>query len=402
MKRILILTTRYPYPVVGGDRLRIYQICKALSRHYQLTLLSLCESRAEVEMALPDDGVFESVERIFMPRWRSWLNCAKALLGRTPLQIAYYRNREFRTRASALITSHDATLAHLIRAGDAVKDLPGVKFLEMTDAISLNYERVRETGYSKNDLRSHIFSLELPRLRRYEESIVQQFEHSFLVSDIDRKFLFNGQQSRLDLVSVCSNGVDLSGMPFQFNSHGQDIVFIGNMRSLQNLDAANFMASEVLPLIRAKRPQTLLRLVGRIDSVDAARLARTDGVKVTGEVPDVAAEAIEGGVGVCPLRLGAGVQNKVLEYMALGLPTVSTSLGLEGFRAKDGKELLVADDARGLADAILRLLNNRGEAESIAVAARLYVESNHSWEKQLAPLVRKVDQMCNRSEMESA
>lgn len=98
-----------------------------------------------------------------------------------------------------------------------------------------------------------------------------------------------------------------------------------------------------------------------------------------------------GGVGVCPLRLGAGVQNKVLEYMALGLPTVSTSLGLEGFSAQDGKELLLADDAQELADAVFRLLVNRAEAKSMAEAARVFVETNHSWQAQLRPLLAKVN-----------
>lgn len=393
--RLLILAPRYPYPVIGGDRLRIYQICKSLSQHYQLTLLSLCESKAELELPLPDDGVFHAIERVFMPRWRSWLNCVAALPTEVPLQVAYYRNAEFYKRAATLLKLHDATLVHLIRASDAVKKLPGVKFLEMTDAISLNYERIRKAGHARNDWRSHIFSLESWRLRRYEEAVVDHFDHSFLVSEIDRQFLFENQKSRLGRVSVCSNGVDLSGLPFQFSEKGQDIVFIGNMHSLQNLDAANFMATEVLPRIRAHRNDLSLRLIGRIREEDAIRLKQTVGVIVTGEVPDVAVEARNAGVGVCPLRLGAGVQNKVLEYMALGLPTVSTSLGLEGFKARDGQELLIADEAVGFADAVLRLLDNRDEAKSIAAAARKYVELNHSWESQLAPLVSKINMACS-------
>lgn len=397
MKKILILTTRYPYPVIGGDRLRIYQICKLLSRQFQLTLLSLCESKSELEMAFPEDGVFHSIERVLMPRWRSWLNCFAALPTDMPLQIAYYRNAEFFKRATILHSEHDATLAHLIRASDAVRHLPGPKFLEMTDAISLNYERIRSTGHSKNDWRSHVFSLESRRLRRYEQEIVDLFDRSFLVSEIDRKFLFDNQKSRLDRVSVCSNGVDLSGLPFQFSENGRDIVFIGNMFSLQNLDAVNFMALEILPRIRANRSDVSLRLIGRIREDDAVRLKQMDGVIVTGEVPDVAVEARNAGVGVCPLRLGAGVQNKVLEYMALGLPTVSTSLGLEGFRAKDGQDLLIANDAVGLAEAVLRLLNDRDEAKTMAEAARKYVEQNHSWDSQLAPLVGKINESLNYS-----
>jgi glycosyltransferase involved in cell wall biosynthesis len=391
MKRILVLTTRYPYPVIGGDRLRIYQICKLLSREYKLTLLSLCETKAELNSPLPGDGVFETIERIYMPRWRSWLNCIASLASKRPLQIAYYRNPQFYVRASELNSSHDATLVHLIRASDAVRELTCVKFLEMTDAISLNYERIRTTGHAQNDWRSHVFSMDALRVRRYEEEVVDHFDHSFLVSDIDRDFLFARQENRLKRVSVCSNGVDLSVLPYQFNESGTDIVFIGNMLSLQNLDAANFMVSDVLPLIRANRHEVSLRLIGRIRDHDAVRFKQVEGVIVTGEVPDVAAEARNAGVGVCPLRLGAGVQNKVLEYMALGLPTVSTSLGLEGFSASDGKELLIANDAVGLADAVLRLLNEREAAGTMARAARKYVETNHSWDSQLAPLLRKIN-----------
>lgn len=395
--RLLILTPRFPYPVIGGDRLRIYQICKLLSQQYQLSLLSLCESNAELNSSLPEDGVFQSIERVFMPRWRSWLNCITALPTKEPLQVAYYRSAEFYKRASALSSAHDATLVHLIRVSNAVKKLPGVKFLEMTDAISLNYERIRKTGYAKKDWRSYVFSVESLRLRRYEEEVVDYFDHSFLVSDIDRQFLFQHQKSRLDKVSVCSNGVDLCGLPFQFSESGKDIVFIGNMFSLQNLDAANFMALDVLPRIRALRSDVSLRLIGRIREEDAVRLKQMDGVIVTGEVPDVAVDARNAGVGVCPLRLGAGVQNKVLEYMALGLPTVSTSLGLEGFRAKDGQDLLIANDAVGLAEAVLRLLNDRDEAKTMAEAARKYVEQNHSWESLLQPLIEKINESLSQS-----
>lgn len=392
-KSILVITPRFPYPVVGGDRLRIYQICKELSKKYRLSLLSLCDREDEISMATPQDGVFASIERIYHPRWRSWLNCVLALPSKTPLQVAYYKNHEFIRRCAALSKSHDAIFAHLIRVGAFITQLPGVKLLEMTDAISLNYERIRERSHSMNDLRSHIFSLESRRLHRFEKSIVDHFDHNFLVSEIDRQFLFCDELSRLARVTVSSNGVDLSNMPFQFSDNGNDIIFIGNMFSLQNLDAANFMATEVLSKIRVKYPLARLRLIGRIRAEDASRLAKIEGVKVAGEVPDVAVAARDGAVGVCPLRLGAGVQNKILEYMALGLPTVSTSLGLEGFEARDGRELLVADDATGLSNSILRLLINRDEAKSIAVAARAYVEANHSWEAQLAPMVTKVNDL---------
>lgn len=391
MKRLLILAPRFPYPVVGGDRLRIYHLCRALSARYQLTLLSLCDSQDEMVMPLPEDGVFHRIERIYLPKWRSWLSSAYALLGRTPLQVAYYRHKGFRRRALELMSEHDGVLAHLIRVGEMIKDAPGVKFLEMTDAISLNYERIRSTRVSKNDLRARIYSFEVNRLRAYEEVIVDHFDHSFLVSDIDRRHLFGSRSEKLSRVSVVSNGVALEMLPYQFDKAGRDIVFIGNMFSLQNFDAAMYMSSQVLPLIRRTRTDVRLRLIGRIRPDQAVQLTAFDGVDVTGEVADVAVAAKGGAVGVCPLRLGAGVQNKVLEYMALGLPIVSTTIGLEGFDAMHERDLLVADQTDAMAAAVLMVLNDRSLAEVMANNARHYVETTHSWTAMLEPMIKIID-----------
>jgi glycosyltransferase involved in cell wall biosynthesis len=388
--RILILTPRFPYPVIGGDRLRIYQLCRELARNYTLTLLSLCESSLEMGMATPEDGIFDRIERIYLPKWRSLINCLFALPGRLPLQVAYYQHELFSRRVLELMPDHDAVLAHLIRVGDVVKNEPGIKFLEMTDAISLNYNRIRQSGHSKNDLRARVYALEARRLRNYEESIVDYFDHSFLVSEIDRQYLFSNKQDKLKRVSVFSNGVALDTMNFQFDLKGRDIIFIGNMFSLQNFDAAMYMSMEILPFIRLICPEVRLRLIGRIKAEHAAQLSVIDGVDVTGEVPDVSEAARGGAVGVCPLRLGAGVQNKVLEYMALGLPVVSTTTGLEGFSARDGIELIVADNPENFANQVIRLLQDRPLASAMAENARSYVENNHSWSAMLSPMLNVI------------
>jgi glycosyltransferase involved in cell wall biosynthesis len=384
---LLVLTSRFPYPVVGGDRLRLYRICVELAKDYELTLLSLCDDRAEEDATVPDDGVFAHVERFYLPTWRSWAASLAAIPSRTPLQVAYYRLGRFRARARELAASSDGVLAHLIRTGAAVADLPGPKFLELTDAISLNYERAKSaSSRHRLDPRTLAYRLETGRLKPFEQRIVERFDRSFLVSDVDRDHLFAPGDPRRDQVLVVGNGVDTDALAYDFAPDGTDVAFIGNLASLQNFDAALHFASDVLPLVRRIRPGTRFRVVGRIDADDAARLRALDGVDVTGEVDSVA-DAVRGaGVGVAPLRIGAGVQNKVLEYFALGLPCVSTPLALEGFGAQDGRELLVAESAQAQADAVLRLFGDRAEAERIAKAARGYVERHHSWEQVLAPL----------------
>lgn len=385
--KLLVLTSRFPYPVVGGDRLRLYRICVELAKDHELTLLSLCDNKADLRAPVPEDGVFARVERFYLPTWRSWLASLAAIPSRTPLQVAYYRLGRFTARARELAASHDGVLAHLIRTGAAVADLPGPRFLELTDAISLNYERAKSaSSRHRLDPRTIAYRLETGRLRPFEQRIVERFDRSFLVSDVDLDHLFGPGDPRRDRVLVVGNGVDTDALAYDFAPDGTDIAFIGNLASLQNFDAALHFASDVLPLVRRARPGTRFRVVGRIAPDEAQRLAALDGVDVTGEVDSVA-DAVRGaGVAVAPLRIGAGVQNKVLEYFALGLPCVSTPLALEGFGAEDGRELLVAESAQAQAEAVLRLLDDRALAERLAKAARDYVEHHHSWAQILAPL----------------
>lgn len=387
--KLLVITPRFPYPVVGGDRLRIYQMCKTLSIHFDLTLLSLSNSKNDADFKAADN-IFVTIEVIYMSKWRSWLNCILALPTKIPLQVAYYKNKKLKERATELMAQHDGTLAHLIRVGDAIKDIKAVKFLEMTDAISLNYSRIKESQYLKTNLLSRIYSFEAKRLRLYEKAIVDYFNLSILVSEIDRHYLFGDLDASDKRVLVSTNGVNLDVFQYAYSENAIDLIFIGNMLSLQNFDAALYMASEVLPKVRRYMPRLRLRLIGRISKKDANKLSAFDGVYVSGEVADVSIAAQGGAIGVCPVRLGAGVQNKVLEYMALGLPVVSTSIGLQGFDAINGEHLIVADDADEFAKEILILLNDKYKRKHMAEAARAYVECNHAWGSKLQPVIENI------------
>ncbi|KVD48537.1 glycosyl transferase family 1 [Burkholderia sp. ABCPW 11] len=389
-KKLLVLTPRFPYPVIGGDKLRIYHLCRVLSRHYSLTLLSLCETPEELRAELPDDGVFDQVERIFLSKARSYVNTLFALPTRTPLQVAYYRSGAFQEAVSRLLPSHDGVLVHLVRCAEYVRWSDKPRILEMTDAISLNYSRVKQLRNARG-LKSSVFSIEAKRLLDYERTIVDDFNLSVLVSRTDRDYLFPGEPDKR--VMVCSNGVDLSGLPYSARSMASRLlVFIGDMRTVQNQDMCHFFAEAVLPLLR-KRADYRFRIVGSIAPALAERFREYDGVEVTGRVESVAEAAADGAVGVCPMRIGAGVQNKILEYMALGLPVVTTSLGHEGLGAKSGQDLLIADTPEAFVERIEWLMAHPSEAVEMAGHARQFVEQEHGWSEMIRPLVSRIDSL---------
>jgi glycosyltransferase involved in cell wall biosynthesis len=387
-QKLLVLTPRFPLPPIGGDRLRIYQVCKQLSAVCDLTLLSLCATRDEMHAPVDAGGVFTSVHRVYHPRWKSACGALSVLPSRTPLQVGYYRNREFSWQLRELAPRHDGILAHLIRTGDYIRDLPMPKFLEMTDAISLAYNRISKIRLG-NIFQSLLYRIEASRLKNYEVEIMRSFDLTVLVSAIDRDFLDRGAVA--DDILVCPIGVELKSFPFNYSPDSRTIVFIGNLTSHQNLDAASFFAGAILPLIRERIPDARFKVVGRIEPRARQALERHAGVMVTGAVDSVPAAVRGASAGVCPIRFGAGMQTKLLEYMALGIPAVTSPIGLEGLRATPNRHILLAASPQQWVDHICCLLKDRERGRTMACAARALVEQHYSWTATLAPLCAAVE-----------
>jgi glycosyltransferase involved in cell wall biosynthesis len=396
-RKILVLTPRYPYPTIGGDRLRIYQICKELSKTHKLTLLSICDTKEEMSAAPPTDQVFASIHKVFLPKWKSYINTATNILGSTPLQVAYYHSSEFAEKLQQLLPHHDVSIAHLLRTGNYTKDSEKPSVVEMTDAISMNYEK--STLLNKiSATRSIIYNIEQKRLRKYEKEAPLHHDLLSFVSKIDANYLYGTKIP--NNVIICGNGVDTEQIPYQFQENRTSkgyIAFIGNMVSLQNQDAAYWFATTVLPMIRAKG-DFVFRIIGQIPEKARTRFQHLPGVDITGKVASIPSAAQNCFVGVCPVRVGAGVQNKLLEYMALGLPAVTTKLGLEGVYAKDTHELYVADTPEEIAQRIIMLWHDVSKARTIAINARDFVENNHSWPAVLRPLTDQITKLLRKDQ----
>lgn len=393
--RVLVVTPRYPFPVIGGDRLRIVQVAQALSDRFALDLVSLSDVPEEQLPPAPaGEHPFGRIDCVHLPHWRSIWNCLLALPTRTPLQIAFYRSPAFARLVAERAPRYDALLFHLARTVPYCPRGPRPPaVVELTDAISLNYHRIRTTQ-GVHGLRSVVFGLEQPRIARYEAELLRQVDLGVLVSPVDRAYLAGHAPESREKLMVCANGIDLSRYPqHPHEASSTTVAFVGNLHSLQNFDAALWFAREVLPRLRATDPRFVFKVIGRIPPREQAQLARLEGVQVTGEVAEISSHLAHALCGVCPIRLGAGIQNKILEYMASGLPALVSTVGLEGLKARVGDEVILADRPEQYVHTILDLRAGRLDGVRLAQAARRYVERHHNWQRNLQPLVDTMARM---------
>jgi sugar transferase (PEP-CTERM/EpsH1 system associated) len=278
--------------------------------------------------------------------------------------------------------SFDVIFVHLIRMAEYVKDFSTFKILDMTDAQSLNY--TRSMAYRKG-IWSLINRTERTRVKHYEQTIWKHFDKTLVVSPVDSQY-FKNLDEKMD-ISLLQNGVDIHRYKYRLGNHShKQICFIGNMRTFPNADAVVWFSNSILPIIKAKHPNMKFFIVGTEPSRKVKNLSRIRNVTVTGQVADIAAFVYDSSVSVAPMRVGAGVQNKILESMALGTPVVTTQIGLEGIDCTPGKDVLVANSPSAFADAVSQLIQNRHLRTKISKNARKFIESKYVWDRVLKKL----------------
>jgi len=383
--RILFLTSRFPYPPLGGDRLRAYHIIKHLLKQgHEVDLLSLSDSSVRLTESFPKGKV------VFLGKSSSYLNCLRGLFSREPLQIWYFRSAEMRKAVRNVLDRrrHHLIFCHLIRTAQYADDtrwgIPGI--IDMTDAISLNYERVSNSIMRRLSLKKFIYAFEKERVLRYEREVMRSFDKCILISEKDKEYLKKTNDS--GNLEVVPNGIDLNKFAYFGEAYDRNsIVFLGNMRTVPNEDAVFYFIKEVFPLIKKELPSARFTIIGDSPTKGLLRLAgsRPD-IHITGYVEDVRKFLNTAALSVAPMRLGAGMQNKILESMSVGVPVITTSIGLEGLSACPGKEILVEDSPELFAKQAVKMMKEGSFRRHISLEGRQLVEKIYSWENALKRL----------------
>jgi len=374
--KILLLTPRVPYPPYRGDKLKIFNLLKRLSKGNSIHLVSFVETKRELEYVEHLRPYCESVDFVSLPRWRSFLQCLFGLFSNLPLQVHYFKSSRMQRLVGRLCKNaqFDIIHTHLIRMAQYTAGVAHArKVLDLTDAGSLYLKRF--LALEKNPLKKLVLKVEVNRIARYE-SILERFDACFVCSKPDQSALINTAPAAN--IRIIPNGVDLE----YFSNNGSiaydrlRIIFTGNLTYFPNIDAIFFFVKEIFPLIKKEIPSATFYIVGQSPPSKVRALASHE-VVVTGFVEDIKAQYVQSAVAVSPVRFGAGTLNKILEPLALGIPVVATPIGVEGLDLTVRKNILVADNPRGFAMAVVRVmqepeLRGRLSREAMALVRRLY------------------------------
>ena len=377
--RILFLTARLPYPPNRGDRLRAYHFLRVLSRQHRVSLLSFVSDAAEAGLLAGLRPFCEDVQLVHRAPWQSAVGVGLNAWRPTPLQSLYYRSSTMQGAVDRLLDrgGFDLVYVHLFRMAQYVSERRApFRVLDLTDVISGEIERSLPF---RSPFWRLVYRLELPRVRRYEREMAGRFDETWVISEAERAALAGeGGPGR---VAVVTNGVESERFrPQQQPAAAPVLAFVGHMGVLHNVDAAERLAQEVLPRVRAAVPEAQLRLIGAEPGPRVLALAGEPGVRVLGHVADLNAALGEAAVFVAPLRFAAGVQNKVLEAMAAGLPVVTTATVNEGLGATTNEHLLLAEDEAATATAVVGLLGDAAARARLGAAGRAYVRAHFRWE----------------------
>ena len=378
--RILFVSPYLPSLI----RVRSYNFIKALAeRGHEIWLLCLVNERDVSSKARNLEKYCERVETVYLSTPRSLLSCLTKLPSPVALQSAYCFSKAFSTKVADTLAAERFDVVHVehIRAAYALpqgeRTVPAV--FDSVDCITSLYRQFAQDKPSR--LGRSIAAVEAGKLRGYEPSQASRYDRVTITSDRDKSEL-QALAPHLD-IDVVSCGVDLDYFGPGENGLGEKgrIVLSGKMSYYANEAAASFFCRDIMPLIIAREPQTTLTIVGSSPSRRVQRYGRMPGVTVTGYVPDIRASLREARLAVCPVTVGAGIQTKVIEAMAMGKPVVATSKACQALSVRNGEDLVITDEPKAFAEAVVRVLRDDKLALKLGQNGRKYVENNHSWDE---------------------
>lgn len=390
--KILFLCHRFPLPADGGGKIRALNIVRHLKRAgHDVTLCSLVRSDLEAEGVRRMEGEGVRVAAVRVSEKRQQLRMLASLATRQPFSFAYFRSPALQRRIDGLLAAErfDLIVAHSSSMAPYVIDRHETP--RIMDFADMDSRKWRDYARHKSPFTAPLFAIEAGKVERWERDTARRFDRCTVISLNELESLREIEPNAR--AEWFPNGVDLEyfAPPADGTYDPEQVAFVGRMDYFPNAEAVQWFCREVWPALRASRPSAKFKIIGASPPPSVRELERLPGVEVTGFVPDVRPHLARAAVTVAPLEIARGLQNKVLESMALGVPVVASRRVASGLGPANGSPLLVAESADDYASLLLSMLVSGSAREAASRGSRAYVEARFSWEHALAELDRTIE-----------
>lgn len=393
--RILFLAHRIPYPPNKGDKIRSYNMLRYLTKYHEVYLGSLIDEITDIQYIKPLQGlVKEFVFDTIRPKLKK-ICSMRGLFLKKSITVSYFYSSDFQKKIDNLFeqTHFDvlfcfsSPMAEYYFRSTYKRRItkPLIRIMDLIDVDSYKWAQYAEKS---SGLKRLIYRYEARCLSQYEHRIAETFDHLLVVSEQEKNIFLQGLMATN--LTVVTNGVDLDFFnpehPRRHQAQKPTLVFTGAMDYWPNIEGVQWFVEKIFPRIRAVVPDTNFYIVGSRPTAEIRRLERIAGIVVTGFVEDVRDYLAAADVCVVPLRIARGIQNKILEAMAMGKPVVTTSQAFEGIKAVPGEEIITADGEDTFAAAVIGLLQDGRKAGIMGAKARQCMETHYSWDRNLSML----------------
>ena len=375
--KIFVLLPRIPWPLEKGDKLRAFNQIKQLAKNNEVVLCALNTdkkvSKEDAFKALQPYCI--SVTFIDISKLSILINISKAFFKGLPLQCGYFYNTKAHKKIRNIIKKHkpDMLFGQLLRVAEYIRHENTSKTIDYQDVFSMGMKRRSEIApfYMKP-----FFNMEYRRLRRYEHDIFDDFDVKTIISVPDRNLI---DHPKKDEILIVPNGVDHEYYTPRECEKKYDIVFTGNMSYAPNVNAVEYLANDILPLVWKKLPDAKMYIAGATPDPRVKKVA-SDRIIISGWLDDMRDAYAQSKIFIAPMRIGTGLQNKLLEAMAMRLPCITTTLANNSLLASEEKnEILVGNNEQELAEHIITLLTNKDKANEIAQNGHDFVRRIYDW-----------------------
>lgn len=380
--KILYLTSRFPYPLEKGDKLRAYNQIKELSKNHQVILFSISENKILDKWEDEIKKVTYYHQTSQLTPLQKYFHLALGIFNKLPYQINYFFNQTRKRNIEKLLVrfNPDVVFCQLIRMSEFARHLEKPKVLDYMDAFSKGVQRRmnEEPFYIRK-----IYELEYKRLLRYEAYIHKDFDASIIISTADKEAIPLQPNEEM---SIIRNGVNFDYFkPQPLVKKEFDLVFTGNMSYPPNVSAVLFLYHDILPLLKVKYPEIKILIAGA-NPVAKLRELHSENFVITGWVEEINEYYAKSKIFIAPMLIGTGLQNKLLEAMAMQLPCITSPLVNNSLGAKADTEILIAENTNAYASYVFRLLEDDSYAKSISMAGYEFVTTNFSWSNTIDEL----------------